>query len=551
MQSKERPAACQHETIDEAATATDVRPDSAGLGTVQEAVTGRGNAIESDYGAEVSDEFSDNVKYRVSESNSKSSISSEGQAVEKRQSDSDDQRFRSKAVLASEDMESRPKVRRAILMLAWPVIIEQILSMLAHMVDSAMVGRLGAEVVAGISLSFQPMMLINGIFGGIAMGNTVLVARSIGAGDRDTASKAAFQALMLGLILAALMVVPGWIYAPKIISIMGADAKALSSGVTYFRWLIPGAPFMLSSFIMGGSLRGAGDTRTPMFINAVANILNVFLNWVLIWGNLGAPRMEEAGAALATTIARAFAFVAMFYVANRPKSIIHFQWRGFKQTMKPDFPLIKRILAIGFPAALERFVMSTASMIYARTVASLGMVPYAAHVVSLNAESMSYMPAFGFSTAASTMVGQNLGAEQPDAAKVTAIECWKMAALVMVSMGVLFLLFPVGFMKIFTDDARVYPYAFLTMRIMAYIQIPESIGFVMGGALRGAGDTRTVLGITLAGAWGVRVGLSLLLIRHLGMGLEGAWIAMAVDWTMRATLMMLRWRSDKWQKIRV
>ena len=106
-------------------------------------------------------------------------------------------------------------------------------------------------------------------------------------------------------------------------------------------------------------------------------------------------------------------------------------------------------------------------------------------------------------------------------------------------------------MKIFTDDARVFPYAYLTMRIMAYIQIPESIGFVMGGALRGAGDTRTVLGITLAGAWGLRVGLALLLVRYFGMGLEGAWIAMAADWTVRATLMVLRWRSDRWQDIKV
>ncbi len=459
--------------------------------------------------------------------------------------------FKSRAILSPEDMESRPKVRRAIMMLAWPVILEQVLSMLTQMVDSAMVGRLGAEVVAGISLSFQPMMLVNGVFGGIAMGNTVLVARSIGARDRETASKVAFQALILGVALAAVMVVPGWFFAPNMISIMGADAKALSSGVNYFRWLIPGTPFMLSSFIMGGSLRGAGDTRTPMIINAGANLLNVFLNWVLIWGNLGAPRMEEAGAALATSIARFAAFGAMLYVANRPKSIIHFKWRGFKETVKLDMDITKRIVSIGLPAALERVVMSSASMLYARTVASLGMVPYAAHVVSLNAESMSYMPAFGFSTAASTMVGQNLGADQPHAAKISAVECWKMAAVVMVSMGVLFFLFPVGFMKIFTDDARVFPYAYLTMRIMAFIQIPESVGFVMGGALRGAGDTRAALGFTVIGAWGLRAGLAFALIGRLGMGLLGAWIAMAADWTARALLMTLRWRGDKWQRIRV
>jgi putative MATE family efflux protein len=212
---------------------------------------------------------------------------------------------------------------------------------------------------------------------------------------------------------------------------------------------------------------------------------------------------------------------------------------------------MKRVLTIGIPAAVERIVMSIASILYARTVASLGMVAYAAHVVSLNAESISYMPAFGFSTAASTMVGQNLGADQPHAAKVTAIECVKMAAIIMGTMGLMFAMFPVSFMKIFTDDARVYPYAFMTMRFLAYIQLPESVGFVMSGALRGAGDTKAVLAITVAGAWGIRVGLTLLLINVLGMGLEGAWIAMAVDWTVRSALMALRWRSEKWQRVRV
>lgn len=459
--------------------------------------------------------------------------------------------LRSKAILSPEDMESSSKVRKAILMLAWPVIIEQILSLLTQIVDSAMLGRLGAEVVAGVSLSFHPVMLVMGIFGGIAVGNTVLVARSIGAGDSETASKVAFQSMLFSMILAIILVIPGWIFAPNIVSIMGAETEALSSGITYLRWIMPGAPFMLASSVIAGSLRGAGDTQTPMYINAVANILNVFLNWILIWGHLGAPRMEEAGAALATSISRFVAFIAMLYAANNPRSVIHFEWKGFKETLKLDFSIIRRVFAIGLPAAIERVVTSVASMMYARTVASLGMVAYAAHVVSLNAESISYMPAFGFSTAASTMVGQNLGAKQPHAAQITAIECVKMALIVMGFMGLMFACFPVSFMKIFTDDARVYPYAYMTMRFLAYIQIPEAIGFVMSGALRGAGDTRFTLFVSLIGACGIRVCLTLLFINVMGMGLEGAWIAMAVDWTVRSTLMVLRWRSGKWKEIRV
>jgi len=169
----------------------------------------------------------------------------------------------------------------------------------------------------------------------------------------------------------------------------------------------------------------------------------------------------------------------------------------------------------------------------------------------LNAESISYMPAFGFATAASTMVGQNLGAKEPEAATVSAWECWKMALLVMGSMAVLFILFPTAFMKIFTDDVRVYPFAYTTMRVMGYVQLPESAGFVVGGALRGAGDTRSVLVYTIIGAWLVRVGLTLIFIAVLKMGLLGAWLAMAADWTVRAALMVRRWHGGKWQHITV
>ncbi len=458
---------------------------------------------------------------------------------------------RSIAVLRPEDMTSAPKVRRAIMALAWPVIVEQILSMLVHVVDGAMTGRLGAETVTGISLSFQPMMLAMGLFGGISMGNAVLVARSVGAGDRENASRVARQSMVLGIILALVLVVPAWIYVPNIISIMGAQPDAMVHGVKYLRWLMPGVPFMLPSFIMAGSLRGAGDTRTPMMVNTVSNLLNVLLNWVLIWGNLGMPRMEEAGAAIATSVSRVFSFFALLYFMSREKSIIRLEWKGFKETMHLDSDLIRRILSIGLPAALERFVMSSAGLVYTRVVASLGTVVYAAHAISLNAETFSFMPSSGFQMAASTMVGQNLGAEQPEAAKVSAWECWKMAAAVMGTMGILFALFPVSFMKIFTDDVRVFPYAYTTLRVMAFIQIPESVGFVMGGALRGAGDTRTVLYVTIVGVWLVRVGLALFLIKIVGLGLLGAWLAMAIDWAVRAFFLMYRWRGGKWQKISV
>jgi putative MATE family efflux protein len=213
--------------------------------------------------------------------------------------------------------------------------------------------------------------------------------------------------------------------------------------------------------------------------------------------------------------------------------------------------LIWRVLRVGLPAAAERAFTSGGQLAYARQVASLGTVAYAAHSLSLNAESFSYMPGMGFATAATALVGQNLGAGRPrDAERSAYVALW-FALGTMGGMALLFFTIPGLFLRIYTTDARVIALGIPLLRIVAFTQFPEAVGFVIPGALRGAGDTVVVMVFTLVGMWVVRIGLTSLLVFGLGMGLPGAWLAMLADWVVRAALFLCRFRSGQWKSVRV
>lgn len=440
-------------------------------------------------------------------------------------------------------------LRAAILALALPVMAEQILATVTQVVDMAMVGRLGAESIAAVGVSMQPFMLAMSLFSAVSVGNTALVARFIGAGEPDNASRTLTQSLLIAAIFAGLIAVIGFLFAPQLVNIMNPETDVLELAVRYVRFMMPGIFFMLSSMMITGSLRGAGDTRTPMKVNMMINILNPILNWLLIFGNLGFPRMGVAGAALATTIARSVGGLTFVYIIFSGRRVLHIRKEHLRRGF--DWPLIKRMLNIGLPAAVEQLITRSGQILYARTVSGLGTVLYAAHQVTINAESISYMPGFGFSAAATTLVGQNLGAKNPQRASQAGREAWKLGATLMGAMGVLLFLIPGLLMRIYTDDPDVIMYGSQCLRIAAFSQIPMGTSFIMSGALRGAGDTRFMLFVSTASVWFVRLGLSLLFINVFGWSLAGAWLAQLMDWVVRGGVAFLRFRSGKWATIKV
>ncbi len=433
--------------------------------------------------------------------------------------------------------------------LAWPVVLEQALAMTSQVVDAAMVGRLGKDSVAAVGLSMQPFFLINALFMGLSVGTTALSARAIGAGNKEEAAKVTGQSILIAFVFGLFISYLGFQKAEWIITFMKADDLVRAIGVQYVRAMMPGMVLFFVFTIATGALRGAGDTRTPMLINLGLNLVHIFTNYVFIFGNFGAPALKAAGAGLSTSLSRTLGGIAMLVVLTRPGRQITVDWK--KTVTRFDLGLFKRILNVGVPAMAERVLTSTGQIGYARQVSGLGTAAYAAHSLSLNCESFSYMPGMGFATAATTLVGQRLGAKDPEGAEKSALLSIKMGVLTMGFMGVLFFLLPGPLLRIFTNDPEVIARGIPLLRIVAFTQVPEAMGFVIPGALRGAGDTRVSMYVTVLGVWGVRYALTYVLINAFHMGLTAAWIGMFLDWVVRAVLYYRRLKRGRWKEIEV
>jgi putative MATE family efflux protein len=434
------------------------------------------------------------------------------------------------------------------------VVAENLLATLTQVVGMIMVGHLGAAAITAVGLSFQPLWLIQGFFMGLGAGTTALVARLTGAGQHQDTVAVARQGLLLAALLAAVCGALTLPFTGAILALMGAAPDVRELGSIYLVNLLPGMLLMMVSTIVSAVLRGAGDTRTPMWVSIAVNLLNIILCWVLIFGKLGLPALGIAGAGLATTLARSVGAVALVATLLHPRTVVHIDLRAFRPLwtfFRPEPSVIARIFRVGIPAAAERMANSLGQICFARVAATLGTVAFAAHSLAINVESISYMPGIGFSVAATTLVGQHLGAGRPAEATKSAWECARLGLLIMGSMGIVFFLFPTPLLRLYTDDPAVIALGVMALRIVAFIQVPEALGFVLSGALRGAGDTRSVLRITAACVWIVRLGTAVIFIFVFHLGLLGAWLAMSLDWIIRAIYLVLRFRSGAWKEVRV
>ena len=435
-----------------------------------------------------------------------------------------------------------------ILLLAWPVMAEMMLQTLAQIVDMAMVGRLGKASIAAVGLSFRPLFVGQAIFLGLGVATTALVARFIGAGDRAKATRAAEQSLLTTSVLALALAAFGYFAARQITVFMGAESDVVDLGTTYLKGFSPGLFFLMLATIMTSALRASGDTKTPFYAGAISNVVNVVGNYILIFGLLGFPALGVLGAAIATSFSRVVAAGIMFMALLRGKSGLHLNWRDFATL---DWDIITRLFKIGFPAAIERLVQSLSMMLHVKILATLGTTAVAISTLSGNVEQISFMPSNGFAVAASTLVGQNLGARQPEEAERSGWGAVRLCALFMGTMGLLFVLVPSMFIRIFTADPTVIEPAKVVLRIVGLAQLPQAVGFVASGILRGAGDTKAVLGIGLVGNILLRLGLSYLFIIVLGWGLWSAYLAILIDWLVRGGLLAYWVKRGKWKTVKV
>jgi putative MATE family efflux protein len=425
-----------------------------------------------------------------------------------------------------------------IVKIAWPSVVELTLTQLASMVDLMMVGGLGAWALTSVGLTVQPKFLLMTIFMAMNVGATAMVARYKGAGEQKKANLILRQALILTLIFSVISSIIGYVYAEKFILFMGAaEEKTLEGGTIYLRIQMIGFTFMALTSTITATLRGVGNSRTALIYNLISNVVNVILNYLLIEGHFGFPRLEVAGASLATIIGQFVAFVFAFIYIMKGDQYLHLR---FKDGFKPEPQSLKQIITIGAPAMLEQLLMRAGVIIYAKTIAGLGTVAYAVHQICMNIQAMSFMNGQGFAVSATSLTGQSLGKNRPDMAHAYVHRTRQLGMSVSIILGIIFIFWGGNIVSLYNDSPDIVAQGARIMLFVGFTQPLQSSQFILSGSLRGAGDTRATAIITFITVLLIRPFLAIYLINVWHMGLEGAWLAFIVDQVIRSALVLIR-----------
>ena len=446
---------------------------------------------------------------------------------------------------------------RQVLRLAWPCILENLTVIMISFIDAAMIGVQGPAATAAVGVNASPSWLLGGLVQSLGVGGTALVARLIGAGEHREAGRVSALVLRMALLLSAFLTVLMLFGAPAIPILMNADASIVDEAVAYMRLLALGFIPHYTGIAAGALIRGAGDTKTPMAAGLLSNGLNVVLNFFLIyeprtihllglslplWGAGMGVRGAAAASALATGISGAFLLLSL----PRKKSVLRVQWRAAW-----DGQIVRRVLRVAYPAALERAAINLGQIMFARMVSSVGVAAFAAHNQSIQVESLGYMPAHGFAAAATTLVGQGLGAGRPEDARERGGRAIFLCLLLLTGVGAFLFAAAPFLISLLTPDAEVRAIGAMLIRICAFEQPFNALSIVTAGALRGAGDTKVPFYYSLVSMWGVRIALAWVLGTRLGFGVAGFWWAMVADLGVRGTLRVLRFHRGRWVNARV
>lgn len=425
--------------------------------------------------------------------------------------------------------------------LAWPVIAENFLETLLGIVDTWLVAQLAisALALAGVGAAVQVMQFLLSALSALSIGASVLVAQSVGARDFLRANDLARQSLVWSALVSIPLALVGLWAAGPVIGLFGMQPAAAEIGVGYMQVTMGTVVVLIGLFIGGGVLRGAGDSRTPLIVTVIANLINIPLTWALIFGRLGLPELGAVGSAWASFIARAIAFVLLLIALWRGRNGIRIGGSGM---WRPRPAVARSVLAIGLPAALEQILASGAFFALTVVVGQLGTAMLAANRIAINALALAFLPGFGFAIAATALVGQSVGARNiRDGEAATRIAAgW--ALIWMSGFGLLLFVFAPQVLRAFTGDAAVIQPGIDALRVMAFSMPPLAILFVTAGGLRGMGNTRIPLLIFGGGLWAI-TGLAALAVNAIGGGLITVWSAFVIGTPVMAWLMARSFRG--------
>lgn len=432
---------------------------------------------------------------------------------------------------------------RAAFTLAWPGIVEQLLRAGSQTIVLAFIGHLGAVALAASGAALQFMFLLFPVWNALSIGTVALVSRRLGEGRPREAAAVVRQSLVLGAVFGVASGVAFAVFAEPLLGLLGAEPDVAASGAPYLAVLGGFNVLITISFIGTAAMRAAGDTRTPMVISGVGSLLTLLAGYLTI-SVLGLGIIGYAW--VSTGLNAALAAVTLWLLWSGRAGLVV---RG--GSWRLSSAMVRAIASISLPAAFESLIFSLGLLIVAGLVMRMGTEAFAAHQIVIQLESLSFLPCIGFAGAAAALVGQSLGLGRPERAMAVGWAAARMAALWTSVVGLVLVLFPVLWLGLFTTDAAVIAAGVGAVIVVGLGQPFQAIVFSLGGALRGAGDTRYTLQVTMVSWFVVRLPLSFLLVLGPGLGLLGVWLALVTDYAIRASLMAHRFRGGRWQQRRI
>lgn len=451
------------------------------------------------------------------------------------------------AVKGSTEDYTQGSIPRAIFMLSVPMVLEMLMESIFALVDILYVSRVSVEAVSTIGLTESVITLLYAVAIGLSMAATAVVARRVGEKEIGKARDAAVQAILLGVLISLAVGVAGLFFSREILALMGGSETLIESGHGYTQWLIGGNITIMLLFLINSIFRGAGDASLAMWTLVLSNGLNIVLDPIFIFGLGPFPEYGVAGAGIATNIGRGTAVLFQLFILFNGRSRIQLFWNEIRWNAEQMLGLIR--VSLG---GIAKFLIGTSSWIFLmRIMSEFGSEVLAGYTISIRVIMFTLMPSWGMSNAAATLVGQNLGAGEPDRAEKSVWITGRLNAYFMGAISLVYLLFAPDIIAAFDSTPEVLKFGSLSLRVIAAGYLFYAYGMVVIQAFNGAGDTRTPTRINLIAFWGFQLPLAYGLALMAGWGPVGVFIAITSAEVLLASIAIYLFRLGRWKTVKV
>ena len=434
-------------------------------------------------------------------------------------------------------------IKRAIFLLSVPMVLEMLMESVFAVVDIFFVSKLGADAIATVGITESVITLIYALSIGLSVGTSAMVSRRIGEKNYKKANSTAWQAILTGTAVSLIIAIPGYLFAENILQIMGASDVIVNEMSGYMKVMLGGNIVIMLLFIMNAIFRSAGDPVLSMRVLWIANGINIVLDPLLIFGIGPFPELGVTGAAIATTTGRGIAVIYQLYLLFKGTGKIKLKGLSYLPVKSAILKIFN--LSLG---SISQYIVATSSwVILMAIISSYGSEAVAGYTVAIRIVVFALLPAWGISNAASTLVGQNLGAGNADRAERSAWITGRANMIFMGSIGVILAIWAGGFIELFTQEAAIVEYGITGLRIISLGFLFYGLGMVMVNAINGAGDTRTPLYINLISFWLIEIPLAWFLAKIISWDMTGVFLSIIIAEAIMTIMALIYFRRGKWK----